>query len=227
MAVARPYRPSPVVMSRARPTSISLSGRRRSEVRSGGCPRPSASTGDIEAWLAAEYATTVRSISVRSGPTGDERLLVDLHPAARAGRDRRAASTGQVDVTVETVFAGPGYHRFVGRVLERLGQELSIEWPAPSDDPSAAASFSDRATTEHDYLGWLGSTLADVRAARRPTRDRSISAPRRARRTRSAGRSPPSLDLATTHGSMPRSPIRVVRSTSCPGGLTRPTGERS
>jgi hypothetical protein len=154
-------------MIRARPTSISLSGiaSKRGPIRR--LPTPERLTGDIETWLATEYATTVRSIKRDTRPTGDERLLVDFHPAAPPVAIV-ARETGQVDVTMESVFAGPGYHRFVGRVLERLGQELSIGWPAPSDDPSAAASFSDRATTEHDYLGWLGSTLADVRGARRP-----------------------------------------------------------
>jgi hypothetical protein len=123
-------------------------------------------TADVEAWLRAEYATAVRSIVHQVKPTGDERLLVDLHPAVEPVAIV-VSESGQVDVTAETAYAGPGYQRFVGRVLERLGQEHSIAWPAPSDDPSAAANFSDRATTEHDYLGWLGSTLADARTARR------------------------------------------------------------
>jgi len=34
-----------------------------------------------------------------------------------------------VTVTGETAVAGPGYHRFVGRVLERLGAEVGICGP--------------------------------------------------------------------------------------------------
>jgi len=153
-------------MSRARPASISLSGMasRRGPVRR--LPTPGRLTADIETWLTAEYATTLRSITRHVRPTGDERLLVDFHPAA-APVAIVVSDAGRVDVTMEAVYAGPGYHRFVGRVLERLGQQFSIEWPAPSEDPSAAASFSDRATTERDYLGWLGPALADVQAARR------------------------------------------------------------
>ena len=153
-------------MSRARPTSISLSGTasKRGPIRR--LPTPGRLVGDIETWLTAEYATTVRSIQRQIKPTGEERLLVDLHPAT-APVAIAVSESGQVDVTREANFAGPGYHRFVGRVLERLGQELSIEWPAPSEDPAAAVTFSDRATTERDYLSWLGSALADVQAARR------------------------------------------------------------
>ena len=153
-------------MSRARPTSISLSGMasKRGPIRR--LRTPGRLTVDIETWLRTEYATAVRSILRQVKPTGEARLLVDLHPAA-APIAIVVSESGQVDVTMEAVFAGPGYHRFVGRVLERLGQELAIDWPAPSEDPSAAVSFSDRATTERDYLGWLGPALADVRAARR------------------------------------------------------------
>jgi hypothetical protein len=153
-------------MSRARPPSISLSGvaSKRGPVRR--LPTPGRLTAEIETWLQAEYATAIRSIRRQVRPTGDERLLVDLHPAATPVVIV-VSEAGRVDVTTESAFAGPGYHRFVGRVLERLGQELSIEWPAPSDDPSAAVSFSDRPTTERDYLGWLGQALADVRATRR------------------------------------------------------------
>jgi hypothetical protein len=153
-------------MTRTRPTSISIAGMasKRGPIRR--LPAPERLVGDIETWLTAEYATSVRSSRRQVRPTGEVRLLIDFHPAASPVAIV-ASETGQVDVTTEAVFAGPGYHRFVGRVLERLGQELSIEWPAPSDDPSAAAIFSDRATTEHEYLGWLGPALADVRAARR------------------------------------------------------------
>jgi hypothetical protein len=153
-------------MSRVHPTSISLSGQasKRGPIRR--APTPERLTADIETWLRTEYATAVRSILRQIKPTGEERLLVDFHPAA-APVAIVVSESGQVDVTMEAVYAGPGYHRFVGRVLERLGQELSIEWPAPFDDPSAAVSFSDRGATEHDYLGWLGTALADVRAARR------------------------------------------------------------
>ena len=54
----------------------------------------------------------------------------------------------------------------MGRVLERLGQELGITWPDASD-PAAAAAFSDRATAERDYLAWLGTVLSDALTARR------------------------------------------------------------
>ena len=71
---------------------------------------------DVEAWLLAEYPEEVRRTALR--PTGEDQaqLLVALHPAARDLR-MLAWDNGRVDVLAETVTAGPGYHRFVGRVL--------------------------------------------------------------------------------------------------------------
>ena len=55
--------------------------------------------------------------------------------------------------------AGPGYHRFVGRVLERLSAELAIDWT----DGDGATAFVDRQGAERLYLGWLGPQLAAAR----------------------------------------------------------------
>ena len=61
----------------------------------------------------------------------------------------------------DTAVAGPGYHRFVGRVLERLGAAVGIEWT----NGDGALTFADRPTAERAYLGWLGPALARARVA--------------------------------------------------------------
>ena len=116
---------------------------------------------DAAAWLTAEYPEEVRSSRQRTLPSGDAELHVDLHPAA-PDLFLTASDGGVVRVHGETVQGGPGYHRFVGRVLERLGRELSIDW----DEATAGAAFAERPEVEQAYLAWLGPTLNQVRIAR-------------------------------------------------------------
>jgi hypothetical protein len=124
--------------------------------------------GSVEAWLLAEYAELVRSTSRRTTETGEAELTVDLHPAAPA-LVLTANDAGHVTASAETETVGPGYHRSVGRLLERMALDLSITWaragaePTP-DDPGT--TFADRTTTERGYLGWLGQTLVHARAVR-------------------------------------------------------------
>ncbi len=158
----------PVVMSRTRPTSISLTGMAAKRGPMRRVPAPERFVADIETWLNAEYAPLIRSIRRELHPSGDARLLVSIHRAAPPVVIF-ALESGRVDVTAETIAAGPGYHRFVGRVLERLGPALAIAWPDAADDPEAATAFSDRATTEQTYLAWLNQELVDARARRRST----------------------------------------------------------
>jgi hypothetical protein len=125
---------------------------------------------DVEVWLVADYADAVRSIVHRPLATGESELLVSLHPAA-PDLIMTASDGGRVTVAADTVVGGPGYHRFVGRLLERMSIELAISWAetgATGDEtPEApAVAFTDRATTERAYLGWLGRTLLGVRANR-------------------------------------------------------------
>ncbi|HEX6868070.1 MAG TPA: hypothetical protein VF119_04650 [Candidatus Limnocylindrales bacterium] len=123
----------------------------------------------VEAWLLAEYGDAVRSVTRRPVEGGDAELSVALHPGA-PNLMISASDTGRVAVTGETVAMGPGYHRFVGRLVQRLGVDLSISWDRAdadgrtTDDPET--TFADRATTEHGYLGWLGQTLVGARANR-------------------------------------------------------------
>lgn len=116
---------------------------------------------DASAWLTAEYPDQVRSTRQHTLPTGVSELHVALHPAA-PDLVLTGSDGGGLRVHGETVQGGPGYHRFVGRVLERLGRELNIDW----EGASSAAAFAERSEVETAYLGWLGPTLGQVRNAR-------------------------------------------------------------
>lgn len=113
---------------------------------------------DAAVWLTGEYADAVRSTHTRTLPDGETAMAVDLHPAVPP-LVLTAADSGRVTVSSETGVAGPGFHRFVGRVLERLGTEIGIDWV----EGDGATAFADRAAVERLYLGWLGPQLARTR----------------------------------------------------------------
>ena len=118
---------------------------------------------DITTWLRAEYADEARIVEQRSSAEGQSELTIGLHPAA-PDVVISATDIGRVMVTAETAAAGPGYHRFVGRVIERMGLDAAIDWSTEEIDRFA---FADRPTVERAYLGWLGPTLAQARNGRR------------------------------------------------------------
>ena len=124
----------------------------------------------VETWLLAEYGDSVRSMSRRVIEGGDAELTVAVHPAA-SELVMSANESGRVALTAETEAVGPGYHRFIGRLVERLGADLSITWDRGEPDPGAildglGTTFADRTSTERAYLGWLGQTLVKARAGR-------------------------------------------------------------
>jgi hypothetical protein len=125
-------------------------------------------TTAVEAWLTAAYPDAVRSTRRRTLESGDSELAMVLHPAA-PDVVLTASDTGRVTVAADTEVVGPGYHRFVGRLLERMAIDLAITWDvvgAEDADPAfetAPMTFADRAGTERAYLGWLGRTLLGVR----------------------------------------------------------------
>ncbi|MEX2185089.1 MAG: hypothetical protein WEC14_11645 [Chloroflexota bacterium] len=123
-------------------------------------PPPERLLGDAATWLAGEYADAVLDTQQRTLGSGDVELAVHLHPAAPP-LVLTASEAGRVTAAGETAVAGPGYHRFVGRVLERLGSEVGIAWT----DGDGALTFADRPTAEHGYLSWLGPLLARARVA--------------------------------------------------------------
>jgi hypothetical protein len=125
---------------------------------------------EVAAWLTATYPDALRSTRRRRLDNGDAELAVALHPAASEILVT-ASEGGRVTIVAETEAIGPGYHRFIGRLIERLGAEVSISWNrgAPDGDravETAPATFADRAATEHAYLVWLGRRLIGTRAAR-------------------------------------------------------------
>jgi hypothetical protein len=118
---------------------------------------------DVAAWLAGEYPDQVRGARQHARGDGEAELVVSLHPAAPDVL-LTADDAGRVTVVAETAAAGPGYHRFVGRVIERVGAESAIDWTADGVEEFA---FAERPIVERAYLGWLGPTLAQARNAGR------------------------------------------------------------
>ena len=113
---------------------------------------------DAAVWLTGEYPDAVRSTHQRTLPGGEATLAVDMHPAV-APLVLTAADEGRVTAAAATGVAGPGYHRFVGRILERLASELAIDWT----EGDGATAFVDRPGAERLYLGWLGPQLTRAR----------------------------------------------------------------
>ena len=98
-------------------------------------PAPDRLLADARAWVEAEYGPIVRDAAVFSEGSCPE-LRLDLHPAAAAVA-LSAGEDGRVSAAATTSGVGPGYHTFVGRVLERLGDELAITWNPPTIAPPA------------------------------------------------------------------------------------------
>jgi hypothetical protein len=113
---------------------------------------------DAAIWLTGEYPDAVRSTRQYTLPSGETALEVDLHPAVTPLM-LTASDEGRVTASGDTSVAGPGYHRFVGRILERLGLEHGIDWI----EGDGATAFADRQAAERLYLGWLGPQLARAR----------------------------------------------------------------
>ena len=134
-------------------------------------PSGDALVSAVEGWLTSAYPDAVRSTRRRTLQSGETELAIVLHPAAPE-LVLTASDSGRVGVAADTEAVGPGYHRFVGRLLERIAIDLAITWEvsATADaDPSVetgAMTFADRATTENAYLAWLGRTLLGVQARR-------------------------------------------------------------
>jgi hypothetical protein len=126
---------------------------------------------DTEAWLAAAHPDLVQGVRRWTPAEGEAGLAASLHPAARE-LVVTATDAGRVEVEADTEALGPGYHRFIGRLIERMEGDLAVDWgrihpDRPGErDEAAAVTFADRATTERNYLSWLGRTLVTTRARR-------------------------------------------------------------
>ena len=117
----------------------------------------------IESLLKSDYADYVRATVHEAPVEGLSRLTVSLHPAAPAVAFT-ASDAGRLTFSAETAAGGPGYHRFVGRTLGRMADEVGIEW---SKDELDRFAFAERSVVERAYLGWLGPTLVQARDALR------------------------------------------------------------
>lgn len=126
-------------------------------------PRPDQLFEEIERWILGEHADMASSHTRRlPGESGDDasghEISVRLHPAAES-LVLSVDGSGWVTVSAETSAVGPGYHTFLGRMLERMGDSLGITWTAGPDSPS------DRASVERAHLAWLGRVLSRAREA--------------------------------------------------------------
>ena len=128
---------------------------------------------EIGGWLPT--ASGDGAIPLLPRRTADDAIETDLHPAARPLRIE-VRDPGVVVATAMTVPVGPGYHTYVGRLLDRLGDELEIQWAKTgpvqdagevSSDPTGAFASGNRADAERGHLGWLRAALVAIRDARR------------------------------------------------------------
>ena len=129
-------------------------------------PAPDKLIEDARVWVSADYAQFVRSALVQGSSPCPE-LLLDLHPAAEPVTVT-ADEEGRVTAAADTTAAGPGYHTFVGRVLDRLGEQLDIVWShehdaravgAPAPWIGAKQPVAERAAVEADHLAQLGRAV--------------------------------------------------------------------
>jgi hypothetical protein len=139
-------------------------------------PAPERLLADAQASIAAELGLAIRSMRCRPTPTGGTELLLDLHPAAPPV-SIIADGTGRVTASADTSSAGPGYHTFVARLLERTGAELGISWLEDVDGTGADAQaahprrdgrpLAERAGVERAHLALLSRTLVRAQDLRR------------------------------------------------------------
>jgi hypothetical protein len=128
-------------------------------------PPPERLLADARAWIDAEYPAVVRSAALDTRGSCAE-LRLDLHPAADPVTIT-ADQDGRVTVAGTTADAGPGYHTFLGRLVERLGDALAILWIVPgqagaADAPAWVGSrqpLADRAVVERAHLEGLAHDL--------------------------------------------------------------------
>ncbi len=129
-------------------------------------PAPDKLIEDARVWVSTEYAQFVRSARVQTSGACPE-LWLDLHPAAEPVTVT-ADEEGRVTASADTADAGPGYHTFVGRVLDRLGEQFDIVWShehdprevgAPAPWIGAKQPVAERAAVEADHLAQLARVV--------------------------------------------------------------------
>ena len=99
----------------------------------------------------------MRGTATRTIDGSVRELAIGLHPAATPVVVSVDAD-GEVGVRAAFAPVGPGYHTFVGRLVQRLGAEQGLAWAeAPADDGPAALTDPARAADRP-----LRSTPTDV-----------------------------------------------------------------
>ena len=125
---------------------------------------------DAGAWLTSDGHDLVRSVRLAPDGGGAASLFVDVHPAAFPVR-LHATVDGAVDAMAVTSAVGPGYHTYVGRLVQRLGTATEVAWANPEGGAGTTGTTrfvtgSDRATIEREMLLWLQATLKSIREER-------------------------------------------------------------
>ena len=126
--------------------------------------------GDADTWLAANVHDLVRSTRLDRNGADAASLFVDLHPAAFPMR-LHASGAGAVDAMAVTSAAGPGYHTYVHRLIQRMGTAVEVTWTTPDGGAGTTGSTrfvagADRTGVEREMLLWLKDALKGVRDAR-------------------------------------------------------------
>jgi hypothetical protein len=131
-------------------------------------PTPDQLAEQIGAWLHDNAPDTLRGTRLGRIEPDSPALLVDLHPAAEPVRVV-VSGEARVSVTAPTASIGPGYYRYLGQLLGRLGEEIGISWEEPGDDGRPGGHFGrgneDRPEVVRRHLLWLRDTLLGVREA--------------------------------------------------------------
>ena len=125
-----------------------------------------------------------------------------------------ASDAGRVTFAAETAAVGPGYHRFVGRLLERLGTDLAITWDRVGPTVDEVADGSRPSPTGRSPSGptsaGSGPTLGSARDAGRRAAPASSSASPDGMRFTFDGAIATRSGRATTRGSTAPSPTPRV-----------------
>ena len=80
--------------------------------------------GDAGDWLTGEVPDLVRSVRLDRNGEDAASLFVDIHPAALPLR-LHASNAGAVDAMAVTSAAGPGYHTYLQRLIQRIELDLT------------------------------------------------------------------------------------------------------
>jgi len=149
----------------------------RGRPRAGWIRRGRVDLSTVAAWLRSECAAELESLDEDETPDGQPRLLAWLHPAAESV-EILGLPDGEITVSARTTPTGPGYHFYVTRLFQKLGEEQRIDWmPADSTASYDDTGFFFGAGAGDVYLHmdrWL-TTIAQLILERAEEGDRAFS----------------------------------------------------